>query len=164
VAACGAGHKSSLRTRWNALGPLYRGDNQRETGTSPRDARTRWLERAQGSNHVDLYDGVCQPRITRMTRSQDSLMALRAETLRDPAGQRDREDARHARGCWCFWLAVPVVLAVVWALPGVWGSHLRPWHNAFTSALTDPYTLGGVAVTFTLALYGLLQCIDLDGK
>ena len=92
-------------------------------------------------------------------------MALRAETLRDP-GQRDREDdhRRRTRGCWCCWLTVPVVLAVVWVLPGVWDSHLKPWHNAFGSALTDPYTLGGVAVMFTLALYGLLQCIDLDGK
>ena len=107
----------------------------------------------------------CQPRIARMTESQDThetrtLMALRAETLRDPT--RQREDAR--RGCWWCWVIVPVVLAIIWALPVVWDSHLRPWHNAFTSALTDPYTLGGVAVTFTLALYGLLQCIDLDVK
>ena len=92
----------------------------------------------------------------------DSLMALRAETLRVSAGRRDREDGRRARGCWCFWLIVPVMLAAVWALPGVWSSHFRPWHDAVGLALTDPYTLGGVAVTFTLALYGLLQCVDLD--
>jgi len=123
-----------------------------------------------GARFADLHDSVCLPCMAGMPENPDSLtaehslMALRAETLRDPAGQRDCEDARRARGCWCCWLTVPVVLAVVWALPGVWDSHLRPWHSAFSSALTDPYTLGGVAVTFTLALYGLLQCIDLDGK
>ena len=123
-----------------------------------------------GARFADLHDSVCLPCMAGMPENPDSLtaehslMALRAETLRDPAGQHDREDARRARGCWCCWLTVPVVLAVVWVLPGVWDSHLRPWHSAFSSALTDPYTLGGVAVTFTLALYGLLQFIDLDGK
>ena len=107
---------------------------------------------------------LCQPRLARMAENQDSLRALRAETLRGLAGQREEEEARRDRGCWCCWLTVPVVLAVAWALPVVWESHLRPWHNAFTSALTDPYTLGGVAVTFTFALYGLLQCIDLGDK
>ena len=106
-----------------------------------------------------------QPRLSRMTENQDSLKALRAETLRGLAGQREHEEEpRRDGGCWCCWLTVPVVLAVAWALPVVWESHLRPWHNAFTSALTDPYTLGGVAVTFTFALYGLLQCIDLGDK
>ena len=99
-----------------------------------------------------------------MTENQDSLRALRAETLRGLAGQREEEEARRDRGCWCCWLTVPVVLAVALALPIVWESHLRPRHDAFTSALTDPYTLGGVVVTFTFALYGLLQCIDLGDK
>ena len=113
---------------------------------------------------VAPWRALCQRRLARMTENQDSLRALRAETLRGLAGQREQEEARRDRGCWCCWLTVPVVLAVAWALPVVWESHLRPWHNAFTSALTDPYTLGGVAVTFTFALYGLLQCIDLGDK
>ena len=104
---------------------------------------------------VAPWRALCQRRLARMTENQDSLRALRAETLRGLAGQREEEEARRNRGCWCCWLTVPVVLAVAWALPVVWESHLRPWHNAFTSALTDPYTLGGVAVsvTFTFALY-----------
>ena len=104
-----------------------------------------------------------QPRLARMTENQDSLSALRAETLRGLAGQREREEEAERerdRGCWCCWLTVPVVLAVALALPVVWESHIRLWHNA----LTDPYTLGGVAVTFMCALYGLLQCIDLGDK
>ena len=106
-----------------------------------------------------LADRFDEPARTSTLELDDSLLALRAETLREPS-RRDR--SRHDPQGWWWFFTIPAILAVVigaMEAEGVGVTAIIRWHKEVFWSLRDPYLLGGVVVAGSVVLFALLWLI-----